>query len=149
MNKFISGSTYGDEFEQTIFTMLDTDGIPYRKEQTLSNSKRRVKDKSCDLEILLSKSIFIELKTVYNQPLTYNITLDTKKRHLKFHQIAKMDYLIVEYRPNKPVVISKRNFLVFVSEHKKNSMTYSEALEIGFELNNFKWIKEVRSEEKN
>jgi len=67
-------ASYGDDFEKELFTMLDNSSIPYSKEKTLSNSKRRSKDVGCDIECLMDDvGIFIEAKTMQDhQVLAYN-----------------------------------------------------------------------------
>ena len=139
MNKFVSGASYGDKFEQLFELWCDALKIPFRKEKTLSNSKRRHKDKSCDYELILKdKSIFIELKTAQiKQSLDYSVYEDGRNHKIKFHQICKMDYLIIEWRSDKNVyvVISKKDFLKFAGANKKNSINYKDSLSIGTVIN--------------
>ncbi len=145
MKKNKSAAIYGKEFENKIHTWLRNAKIPFKSDETISGSKRRQKDIKCDLEILLGSSIFIELKTVREeQPLSYNITMSGVSRHLKFHQICKMCYLIVEYRPNKPILITKEDLLRFIAFNKKNSLNYKDALKIGVEVEDMKWLQNLK-----
>lgn len=142
---FKSASSFGADFENKIDKWSNDAKLEFYSDKTLSNSKVRKKDISTDRRyVVYGNDIFVELKTCRSsQPLSYNITPGIEKRHLKFHQICKMDYLIYESRPNKPIVISKKAFLLFAANHKKNSINYKEALKIGFEIENMEWIKGI------
>lgn len=140
-----SGASYGSDFENKIDQWSTDAKLEFYKDKTLDNAKRRKKDLSTDRRyVIAGKDIFVELKTCSTkQPLSYNITQGPEKRHLKFHQIAKLDYLIVEWRPNDPIVITRRDLLTFIGLHKKNSINHAEASEIGFKITDMKWLKSI------
>jgi len=145
-NKYISGSTEGEGFEQRVFTMLDALKIAYRKEKTLTNAKLRTKDKGCDLEII-EPHLFIELKTKFvDLPLSYDLT-GNKQRKLKNHQIKAMDYLLIEWRfrdgkPSRMFVLSKVEFVLFAATHRKNSINLKDCIEYGTEVKDMRWIND-------
>jgi hypothetical protein len=140
--KFKPGATTGKEFEDKIDLWLNNANITFYSDKTLSNGKRRQKDIKCDRRLIIDDiEVFIELKTTTEkQALDYSLYDDGRTHKIKFHQICKMDWLIVEFRPNKPIAITKDNFLFFAATHKKNSINYKNALEIGFEIEDFLWI---------
>lgn len=144
-HNFVSSSTFGKIFEDMIDQWSNDAKLEFYNDKTLDNAKRRKKDISTDRRYIINDiEVFVELKTCRKgQPLSYNITPGPEKRHLKFHQICKMDYLIFESRPEKPIVIKKRDLLWFAANHKKNSINHKEALKIGFEIDSMEWIKEV------
>lgn len=143
--KYKSASSYGADFENKIDQWSNDSKLEFYSDKTLDNSKRRKKDLSTDRRYVINgTNVFVELKTCREgQPLSYNITLGPERRHLKQHQIAKMDYLIYETRYFDPIVISKNDLMWFAANHKKNSINYKEALEIGFSIQNMEWIKEI------
>ena len=145
MKKYKSGASFGDTFEKLFAEWCDASKIAFRKEQTLSNSKRRHKDKMCDYELIFKdKSIFIELKSAQiKQSLDYCLYEDGRNHKIKFHQICKMDYLIIEWRSedNIYIAITKNDFLKWAASKNKNSINYKDSLEIGQTIANLGWLK--------
>jgi len=143
--KFISGSVTGKYFEDKIDKWIDDAKLAYRRDLTLDGTKRRKINKNSDREVFLgNKSIFIELKTIdCKNVLTYALWNDGKKHNIKFVQICTCDWFIFEFRPHKPIAIEKSDFLNWAARQKKNSINYKDALSIGFEIEDMKWIKEV------
>lgn len=144
-NKYKPSSSYGSDFEDKIDQWSNDSKLEFYLDKTLDNSKRRKKDLSTDRRYVINgTNVFVELKTCREgQPLSYNITLGPERRHLKQHQISKMDYLIYETRPHDPIVVKKSDFMWFAATHKKNSINYKEALKIGFQITNMEWIKNI------
>ena len=148
-DKFISGSTYGDEWEEEFFTMLDKAQIPYRKEETLTSGKRRRKDKKCDVQAIVNdKDVFIELKTLWDEKaLEYDIYNRRENCKLKYHQIVAMDYVIIKFRPKSKIETSERycikkyDFVMWAIKQKKRSISYKDCVEIGTLIHNMSWIK--------
>lgn len=143
--KYVSSATYGENFEQEVFTMLDDLKIAYRKEKTLSNAKVRKRDKGCDIEII-KPHVFIELKTKFdNQALSYDLT-GKKSVSLKNHQIKAMDFLLIQFRPNGKIeqprmfVLTKVEFVIFAATHSKNSINLSDCTEYGTEIKDLRWL---------
>ncbi len=146
--KWISGATYGAAFESEVFTMLDNACIPYRKEETLSSGKRRKKDKKCDLECILDdKSIFIELKTLWDdKALEYDLYNHNLNCNLKYHQIKAMDYLVIKFRPHSKIEVaemykvSKIDFFMWAIEQKKKSISLKDFRKIGTLIEDMSWL---------
>ena len=150
--KWKSGASHGAAFEEESFIMFDNAGIPYRKEETLSSSKRRKKDKKCDIECFINdKSIFIELKTMWDDnPLKFDVfNKITHEVNLKYHQIKSMDYLVIKWRPHtkieepKMYMIKKFDFVMWASSVKKASMNLKDCRKIGIRIYDMEWLKEV------
>ena len=102
-------------------------------------------DKKADRVVKIRfKEVYIELKTTTEcQGLDYSLYDDGSSHKIKFHQICVADYFILEYRPNKPVVVKKADFLNWAARQKKNSINYKDTQSIGFEIDNMEWLKEV------
>jgi hypothetical protein len=155
--KFISGSTFGDEWEEEFFTMLDKAQIPYRKEETLSSGKRRRKDKKCDVEAYIDdNSVFIELKTSWDDKAVEYDNYNHPNREfksLKYHQIKAMDYVIIKFRPHTKIEdneiyrIKKFDFVMWAAGQKKESISLKNCREIGVLITDLEWLKGVKSEE--
>lgn len=152
MNKkrWVSGATQGKIFEEEVFTMLDNASIPYRKEETLSSGKRRKKDKKCDLEAILDdKSMFIELKTLWDdKALEYDLYNHGLDCNLKYHQIKAMDYLVIKFRPHTKIEepemyrVSKLDFFMWAITVKKKSASLKDFRKIGTLIEGMEWLKE-------
>lgn len=140
-----SGATTGSIFEATIDKWANDAGIPYNNDTTLTNSKRRRKDlKSDRIYIWNCKEIAVELKTTTEkQQLDYALYDDGRQHKIKWHQICKADYFIMEFRPNDPLLIKKTDFLKWACHQKKNSIGYKDALSIGEPITSMEWIKEL------
>jgi len=149
---FISGATFGSTFEEEIFTMLDKAQIPYRKEETLSSGKRRRKDKKCDIEAMLTdKSVFIELKTLWDdKALEYDLYNHGLDCNLKYHQIQSMDYLVIKFRPhskikvNEMYMVHKKDFVLWAITVKKKSASLKDFRKIGTLIQDMRWLNDVR-----
>lgn len=144
-HKYISAATYGDRFEQLFESMCDCSKIAFRKEKTLSNSKIRKRDKKCDYELFLNDiSVFVELKTAQiKQGIDYALYQDGKNHKLKFHQICKMDLLIIEWRLDENIIvaITKSDFLKWAATKNKNSFNYKDSLEMGMVITDLEFLK--------
>lgn len=145
-NKFISGSVTGQAFEDEIDRWLNDAKIEFYEDKTLSNSKRRHKDIKCDRRCVVNgNDVFIELKTTTdNTNLTFGLYNDGKTYQIKPHQIHKADYLIIKFRPNKPLVITKKEFILWACSVKKKSIMYKDAIKIGFPIDNMRWLYDIR-----
>lgn len=141
-NKFIPGAVTGKQLEDKIDLWLNNANITFYSDKTISNGKRRQKDIKCDRRLIIDdKEVFVELKTTTEkQSLDYSLFNDGRIHKIKFHQICKMDYLILEFRPHLPIVLTKEQFLNFAANHKKNSINYKDALKIGFTIKDMEWI---------
>jgi len=145
----------GDNFEELFFTWCDKVGIPFRKEKTLTNGKRRRKDKKVDTELFPKDNpVFVELKSrKITHQIDYRLFEDGKRHILKFHQICKMDWLIVEWRgdQNIYVAIKRNNFRQWAAKQQKNSFSYKDSLEMGEVIEGVEWLellKKTREKEK-
>lgn len=150
-SKFISGATFGSTFEEEVFIMLDKAQIPYRKEETLSSGKRRRKDKKCDIEaILTDKSVFVELKTLWDdKALEYDLYNHGLNCNLKHHQIKAMDYLVIKFRPHSKItvdemyMVKKKDFVLWAISVKKKSASLKDFRNIGTLITDMEWIKSL------
>ena len=145
-HNYKSSATVGEEFQTKIENMLDSAKIPHRAEKTLSNSKIRKLDKKADYEVYPNDNpIYLEVKTSeHNKTVGYCLYQSSKKVWLKFHQICRMDWLVVEWRfedENIMVKISKKDFLKFAGAHKKNSFNYKDSLEMGEVITDMEWLR--------
>lgn len=151
MNKYKSGSTFGDEWEEEFFTMCDKAQIPYRKEVTLSSGKRRRKDKKCDVQAEINdKDVFIELKTLWDdKALEFDVYNKREDCKLKYHQIKAMDYAIIKFRPHSKIetneiyYIKKFDFVMWAIKQTKGSININNCREIGTLITNLEWLKGV------
>ena len=147
--KYKSSATYGSDFEQEVFRMLESIGLPFVKETTLTNSKVRKIDLGCDIEVKVNgKSVFIELKTKQDhQCLSYDLT-GNKERSLKNHQIKRLHYLVIQFRPNKHIkevemyVLSKQELIEFIACHSKNSISRKDCAEFGTKIEDMRWLND-------
>lgn len=143
--KYISAPTVGADFEAKIDEWSLNAGLEFYSDKTLDNAKRRKKDISTDrCFVVNSEDVFIELKTTGSTSMSYTLYHTQKKHRIKFEQICKMDYIILEFRPNKPLVISKKQFLTFAANYKFNSINYKNALKIGFEIEGMEWLNDIK-----
>ncbi len=148
--KYKSAVDHGNEFELLFDSWCEAAGVYIKKDETLTNSKRRRKDKSVDrIVIYKGKELGIELKSIgqSRKILDYDITNGPKNKDkaLKFHQISSLDFLIIQYRPNKPILITKEDLLRFIAFNKKNSLNYKDALKIGAEVEDMKWLQNLKN----
>lgn len=145
-NKFVSGATTGKKFEQLIDTWLFNAGIRFESDETISTGGRRRKGIKCDRKLIIGdKEVYVELKTTTeNQALDFRMYDDGRSHKLKFHQISRMDWLIIEFRPHMPIAIKKEDFLNWWANLKrtKNSIGYKDALSIGKVITDMEWVKD-------
>lgn len=143
-NKWKSGATTGAEFETKFNQWLHDANIEFYEDKTLSTGKRRRKDIKCDRRLIIDdKEVFVELKsTTSKQALDYRLYNDGLNHKIKFHQISKMNWLIVNYHDtNETYAITKKQFLWFTANHKKNSIAYKDVKEIGKVITGTEWLK--------
>jgi len=142
-SKFISGATEGKLFEEKFDAWCFKANIPFETDNILSPGKRRRKDLKCDRKLMVNGyDVYIELKTTtVKQSLDYSLYEDGISHKIKFHQIARCDWLILEFRPNKPIAISKMQFLGWACQQKKHSINYKDALSIGRVIDDLEWLK--------
>lgn len=136
-NIYVSNAKYGANFEKKISDILTDYGVQNKHEQTITNGRKRTRDKGSDFEILIDgKKIYLELKsTTSAQSIDYTLIDDFKIHKLKHHQICKMDWLLVEYRDKEEMyLIEKHDFLKWACEQKKNSLSYRNCAEIGIKI---------------
>ena len=110
--KWKSGATTGAIFETKFNQWLHDAKIEFYEDKTLSTGKRRSKDIKCDRRLIINdKEVFVELKsTTSNVNITYKLYNDGRQHKLKFHQICKMDWLIINYRDTETYAINKNDF---------------------------------------
>jgi len=143
-NKWKSGAVTGQAFEKEFDLWLNTANITFYSDDTLSTGKRRRKDIKCDRRLIIGdKEVFVELKSTTSKVnITYKLYNDGRQWKLKFHQIVKMDWLIINYHDvNETYAITKRGFLQFAASVKKNSISYKDVKNIGKIIEGMEWIK--------
>ncbi len=149
MKKYKSAADHGNEFELLFDSWCEAASIYIKKDETLTNSKRRRKDKSVDRVVVYEGNEYkIELKSIGQdrKVLDYDITNGPKNKNkaLKFHQIAELDFLIIKYRPNNPILITKEDLLKFIAFNDKNNLNYDDALKIGVEVEGMEWLQNLK-----
>jgi hypothetical protein len=138
------GAVTGKAFEDKIDSWADAAGIPYKSDDTISSGGRRRKDLKCDRCYLINgKEVYVELKTTTEKAsMDFSLYNDGKQHKIKYYQIHQMDYIIMCYRPNEPLLISKKGFILWACSVDKKSISYKDALKIGKRINDMEWLYE-------
>lgn len=145
------GQNQGKVFEKKIIAMLQNQNLEYKKE-IVAHSKRTSKRNSGEFDLIVNGDTCLELKTTQKKSLSFSLN-EKKSADIKFHQLAalykefftngKKAGLLLEYRGIGIYYVDIKNFLVWVSDTSKKSITHAVASEIGVKV---ECIKDIWSE---